>query len=63
MSHTIADPTKMTVHEIKTTMESANADLQTFLRTLAASDDVVSINYMQNKNSNRIVINVTYEDQ
>ena len=53
----------MTVHEIKTTMESANADLQTFLRTLAASDDVVSINYMQNKNSNRIVINVTYEDQ
>jgi hypothetical protein len=53
----------MTVHEIKTTMESANTDLQTFLRTLAASDDVVSINYMQNKNSNRIVINVTYEDQ
>ena len=63
MSHTIADPAKMTVHEIKTTMESANTDLQTFLRTLAASDDVVSINYMQNKNSNRIVINVTYEDQ
>ena len=63
MSHTIADPTKMTVHEINTTMESANTDLQTFLRTLAASDDVVSINYMQNKNSNRIVINVTYEDQ
>ena len=63
MSHTTADPTKMTVHEIKTTMESANTDLQTFLRTLAASDDVVSINYMQNKNSNRIVINVTYEDQ
>ena len=62
MSHTIADPTKMTVHEIKTTMESANTDLQTFLRTLAASDDVVSINYMH-KNSNRIVINVTYEDQ
>ena len=63
MSHTIADPTKMTVHEIKTTMESANTDLQTFLRTLAASDDVVSINYMQNKNSKRIVINVTSEDQ
>jgi|TARA_R110002020_G_scaffold19489_5_gene67310 hypothetical protein len=63
MTHTIADPSKMTVHEIKTTSEAANADLQTFLRTLAASDDVVSINYMRNKNSNRIVINVTYEDQ
>jgi hypothetical protein len=63
MSHTIADPTKMTVHEIKTTIESANTDLQTFLRTLVAGDDVVSIDYMRNKNSNRIVINVTYEDQ
>lgn len=53
----------MTVHEIKTTIESANTDLQTFLRTLVAGDDVVSIDYMRNKNSNRIVINVTYEDQ
>lgn len=63
MAHTIADPSKMTVYEIKTTTEAASGALQTFLRTLAASDDVVSINYMKHKNSNRVVINVTYEDQ
>jgi hypothetical protein len=61
----IVDKTKVTVAELKTTMDALAADLQALLRgsTFANNDIIYQIMYERNKNSNDVTVYVVFEDQ
>jgi len=61
----IVDKTKITVTELKTTMDGLAAALQTLLRgaTFANNDIIYQIMYERNKNSNDVTVYVVWEDQ
>ena len=61
----ITDKTKVTVTELKTSMDALAADLQALLRgsTYANGDIIYQIIYERNKNSNDVTVYVVWEDQ
>ena len=63
MGHTIVDPTKLTVTSVSTDLATMAADVQTSLRTLAAGDKIIEIQYERQKTTNDIVVNIIWEDQ
>ena len=52
----------MTVTQVSGTINTIDAQIQTALRALAASDKIVSINTVVTS-SNNVVAYITYEDQ
>ena len=60
----ITDKAKMTVTTLSTTMAALHTDLQALLRgaTFANGDVIYSIDPMRNKNSNDVVVYITWEE-
>ena len=63
MSHTITDPSKLTVQTLSTTMVVLHTDVQGAIRTLAAGDKIVDIITIKDIHSNQVQVYIVFEDQ
>lgn len=63
MSHTISDPSKLTVNTLSGTHATIGTMIQTYLRTLVASDKIIDITIVKKSHGNNYVAYVTFEDQ
>ena len=63
MSHTITDPSKLTVQTLSTTMVGLHTAVQGAIRTLAAGDKIVVIITIKDIHSNQVQVYIVFEDQ
>lgn len=63
MSHTIVDPAKLTTKVLYGSQLNLHSGIETFLRTLAAGDKIISIDIVRKSVGNNYMAIITYEDQ
>jgi len=61
--HTIGTPSKLTTEIVYGTIDTIHTEIQTKLRTYAASDELISINVVPCHNGNGYMGIITREDQ
>ena len=63
MSHAVADPTKLNVSTVYGTHATIGANIEATLRTLLATDVIISISVARKSVGNQFIGVITYEDK